>query len=192
MLKTGTTTVCDMVEAASVVDGCLDKTAEAIEKLGSRAVVCCESTERISKENSEAGINENVRFFKKWQDVPDSRISGRIGVHTAFTASEEMLAGVRGIATDLGAGLVIQSPAADAGREIRAHRPGRAARRRFPRPRRAGRPLHPHDGGGDRDLEGARRQGLAHADEQHAGRQRCRAGGGHARPGHHYTIWLTK
>ena len=107
MLKTGTTTVCDMVEAASVVDGCLDKTAEAIEELGSRAVVCYESTERISKENAEAGINENVRFFKKWRDVPDSRISGRIGVHTAFTASEEMLRRVRGIATDLGAGLVI-------------------------------------------------------------------------------------
>jgi len=116
MLKTGTTTVCDMVEAASVVDGCLNKTAKAIEKLGSRAVVCCESTERISKENTEAGINESVRFFKKWQDVPDSRITGRIGVHTA---SEEMLAGVRGIATDLGAGLVIQSPAADASGRVR-------------------------------------------------------------------------
>ncbi len=107
MLKTGTTTVCDMVEAASVVDGCLDKTAEAIEKLGSRAVVCYEATERIDKENAQAGIDENVRFFKKWRDVPDSRITGRIGVHTAFTASEEMLRQVRGIATDLGAGLVI-------------------------------------------------------------------------------------
>ena len=107
MLKTGTTTVCDMVEAASVVDGCLDKTAEAIDELGSRAVICYESTERIDKENAEAGINENVRFFKEWQDVPDSRITGRIGVHTAFTASEEMLRQVRGIATDLGAGLVI-------------------------------------------------------------------------------------
>lgn len=107
MLKTGTTTVCDMVEAASVVDGCLDKTAEAIEKLGSRAVVCYEATERINKENAQAGINENVRFFTKWKDVPDSRITGRIGVHTAFTTSEEMLRQVRGIATDLGAGLVI-------------------------------------------------------------------------------------
>ena len=107
MLKTGTTTVCDMVEAASVVDGCLDKTAEAIKGLGSRAVICYESTERIDKENAEAGINENVRFFKKWKAVPDSRITGRIGVHTAFTASEEMLRQVRGIATDLGAGLVI-------------------------------------------------------------------------------------
>jgi len=107
MLKTGTTTVCDMVEAPSVVDGCLDKSAEAIEKLGSRAVICYESTERISKENAEAGINENVRFFKKWRDVTESRITGRIAVHTAFTASEEMLRRVRGIATDLGAGLVI-------------------------------------------------------------------------------------
>ena len=107
MLKTGTTTVCDMVEAPSVVDGCLDKTAEAIEKLGSRAVVCYESTERLSQENAEAGIQENVRFFKARQALSESRVTGRIGVHTAFTASEEMLRRVRGLATDLGAGLVI-------------------------------------------------------------------------------------
>ena len=107
MLKTGTTTVCDMVEAPSVVDGCLDKGAEAIDKLGSRAVFCYESTERISRENAQAGIRENVRFFNKWKNSPDSRVTGRIAVHTAFTASEEMLRQVRGIASDLGAGLVI-------------------------------------------------------------------------------------
>ncbi len=107
MLKTGTTTVCDMVEAPSVVAGCLDRTAEAIEKLGSRAVVCYESTERISKENAEAGIQENVRFFQKRKALGESRVTGRLGVHTAFTTSEEMLRKVRRIATDLGAGLVI-------------------------------------------------------------------------------------
>jgi len=107
MLKTGTTTVCDMVEAPSVVDGCLDQTAKAITDLGSRAVVCYESTERISTDNARAGINENIRFFKKWNEVDDSLITGRIGVHTAFTASEEMLREVRGIANDFGAGLVI-------------------------------------------------------------------------------------
>jgi 5-methylthioadenosine/S-adenosylhomocysteine deaminase len=107
MLKTGTTTVCDMVEAPSVVDGCLDRGAEAIQKLGSRAVFCYESTERISKENAQAGIRENVRFYEKWRNTPGSRVTGRIAVHTAFTASEEMLRQVRGIASDLGAGLVI-------------------------------------------------------------------------------------
>jgi 5-methylthioadenosine/S-adenosylhomocysteine deaminase len=107
MLKSGTTTVCDMVEAPSVVDGCLDRTAQAIDKLGSRAVVCYESTERISQENAKAGIKENVRFFRQQQAIPDARVIGRIGVHTAFTTSEEMLRDVRGLATDLGAGLVI-------------------------------------------------------------------------------------
>lgn len=107
MLKHGTTTVCDMVEAPSAVDGALDRTAEAIDKLGSRAVVCYESTERISAENAEAGIAENVRFFKQQQALVEPRVTGRIGVHTAFTASEEMLRRVRGIADDLGAGLVI-------------------------------------------------------------------------------------
>jgi len=107
MLKTGTTTVVDMVEAPSVVDGCLDVSADAVLKLGSRAVFCYEATERISKENARAGINENVRFFKKWKDQPESRISGRLAVHTAYTVSEEMLREMRGLATDLGAGLKI-------------------------------------------------------------------------------------
>jgi cytosine/adenosine deaminase-related metal-dependent hydrolase len=107
MLKTGTTTVCDMVEAPSVVDGCLDRTAEAIERLGSRAVVCYESTQRLSQANAEAGIRENVRFFEQRKRLGDSRVTGRLGVHTAYTTSEEMLRRVRGIATDLGAGLVI-------------------------------------------------------------------------------------
>ncbi len=107
MLKSGTTTVCEMVEAPTVVDGCLDRSADAITKLGSRAVISYESTERISKANAEAGINENVRFFKKCNGAKDSRVTGRIAVHTAFTASEEMLRRVRGIANDLGAGLNI-------------------------------------------------------------------------------------
>jgi cytosine/adenosine deaminase-related metal-dependent hydrolase len=107
MLRSGTTTVCDMVEAPSVVDGCLDRTAKAITELGSRAVVCYESTERISQENADAGIRENARFFRQQRALSEPRITGRIGVHTAFTASEEMLTKVRGIATDLGAGLVI-------------------------------------------------------------------------------------
>jgi cytosine/adenosine deaminase-related metal-dependent hydrolase len=107
MLKTGTTTVVDMVEAPSVVDGCLDVSADAVMKLGSRAVICYESTERISKENARAGINENVRFFKKYKDDPESRVSGRMAVHTVYTASEEMLREVRGLATDLGAGIKI-------------------------------------------------------------------------------------
>jgi cytosine/adenosine deaminase-related metal-dependent hydrolase len=107
MLRTGTTTVVDMVEAPSVVDGCLDVSADAVMKLGSRAVICYESTERISKENARAGINENVRFFKKYKNDPESRVSGRMAVHTVYTASEEMLREVRGLATDLGAGIKI-------------------------------------------------------------------------------------
>lgn len=107
MLKTGTTTVCDMVEAPNAVEGALDKTAEAINELGSRAVVCYESTERISDENAELGMAENVRFFKQQEALSEPRVTGRIGVHTAFTASEELLQRVRGIADDLDAGLVI-------------------------------------------------------------------------------------
>ena len=107
MLKTGTTTVCDMVEAPNVVDGCLDHSAAAIEALGSRAVFCYETTERLSQENARAGLNENIRFFKKVTGIPESRVSGRIGVHTAYTTSENLLKEIRAIATDLGAGLVI-------------------------------------------------------------------------------------
>ena len=108
MLKTGTTTTNELVEAPNAVkDKVLDASAKAIEEGGIRAAVAFETTERISMENAHDGIKENLRFVKKWNNVPDTRIKGKFGVHTVFTNSTETLKEVRELATKYNAGIHI-------------------------------------------------------------------------------------
>ena len=107
MLESGTTCINEMVEAPFDIPGCLDYTAKAVEEVGIRAVVAYEVTERISLENAEEGIKENIRFIEKWNKQKDSRIRGRIGVHTCFTNSEETLRRVRELADKYGSGIHI-------------------------------------------------------------------------------------
>ncbi len=116
MLKHGTTTVCELVEAPTDMDGVLDYSAKAIEEVGIRAQVGYEVTERVVGKsiltdqvvaNADAGFAENVRFIKKYPKNNGGRIEGRLGVHTAYTNSFETLQKARAIADEYGCGVQI-------------------------------------------------------------------------------------
>ncbi len=116
MLKAGTTTVCEMVEAPCDMEGVLDVSAKAVDEVGLRAQIGFETTERVvgkpilthqKKENADAGMAENIRFIKKYPKNNGGRIEGRLGVHTAFTNSMETLREARGIADKYGCGIQI-------------------------------------------------------------------------------------
>jgi len=116
MLKHGTTTVCELVEAPTDMDGVLDYSAKAIQEVGIRAQVGYETTERVvgesiltsqKKENADAGFEENIRFIKKYPKNSGSRIEGRLGVHTAYTNSMETLKKARAVADEYGCGVQI-------------------------------------------------------------------------------------
>lgn len=107
MLKSGTTTVCDMVEGPNALPGALTASAKAIEEVGIRAQVGFEVTERVpgvsildrqSRDNAEKGFGENLDFLSKYPKGNGSRIEGRLGVHTAYTNSMETLKKAREIA----------------------------------------------------------------------------------------------
>ena len=75
MLRKGTTTVCELVEAPCDMDGVLDVSAKAVDEVGIRAQIGYETTERVvgrpiltdqKKENADAGLAENIRFLKKY------------------------------------------------------------------------------------------------------------------------------
>ena len=106
MLRSGTTTINEMVEAPNDLTGCLDETARALSETGMRAVVAFEATERMSKENASDGIKENLRFVTKHANG-DGLIQGRFGCHTCFTCSPEMLQEVRELANKHKAGIHI-------------------------------------------------------------------------------------
>jgi 5-methylthioadenosine/S-adenosylhomocysteine deaminase len=118
MLKSGTTTVCELVEGPHAIPGALSSSAKAIEKVGIRAQVGFEVTERIpgesildkvDREYAEKGFDENISFIEKYPPGNGGRIEGRLGVHTAYTNSRETLKKAREIADKYGCGIEIHT-----------------------------------------------------------------------------------
>ncbi len=116
MLKSGTTTVCDLVEGPNALPGALKHSAQAVEEVGIRAQVGYEVTERIpgvsileklDRSMAEKGFEENLDFLSKYPAGGEGRIQGRLGVHTAYTNSSETLKESRNIADKHGCGIQI-------------------------------------------------------------------------------------
>lgn len=116
MLKSGTTTVCELVEAPNALPGPLKASAKAIEEVGIRAQVGYEVTERIpgvsileklERKMAEKGFQENLDFLTEYPANKNNRIQGRLGVHTAYTNSVETLKKARKIADEYSCGIQI-------------------------------------------------------------------------------------
>ena len=116
MMKSGTTTVCDLVEAPNDMNGALAASSRAIEEIGIRANLGYEVTERIpgvpindrlDRGMALKGIEENLRLIEKYPLDGDSLIRPRLGVHTAYTNSLETLKDARALADKYGCGVQI-------------------------------------------------------------------------------------
>jgi 5-methylthioadenosine/S-adenosylhomocysteine deaminase len=116
MLKSGTTTVCELVEGPNAVPGALSASAKAIDEVGIRAQLGFEVTERVpgvsilerlDRAMAEKGFEENFALLARYPARGRGRIQGRLGVHTAFTNSFETLARARHFANDNGCGIQI-------------------------------------------------------------------------------------
>jgi 5-methylthioadenosine/S-adenosylhomocysteine deaminase len=102
LIRSGVTTVCDVMEAPYALPGCLDVAGEVLDKAGMRAVLMFEATERVSPENAQLGLDENARFVR--DNAPGKgRLSGMMCVHTTFSCSLPYLKKARKLADDLGA-----------------------------------------------------------------------------------------
>ncbi len=117
MLKSGTTTVCELVEGPGALPGALEQSARAIEEVGLRAQVGFEVTERVpgvsilsklDRAMAEKAFQENLDFLARHPATDEGgRIQGRLGVHTAFTNSFETLREARRIADQHKCGIQI-------------------------------------------------------------------------------------
>lgn len=107
MIKNGVTTVCEMVQAPNDLPGPLESSCKAIREVGLRAQVGYEVTERISEDNAEKGIEENLNLIDKIESENWDKISARFGVHTAYTNSPERLKKVRELASEHETGIQI-------------------------------------------------------------------------------------
>ncbi len=102
MLRGGTTCFFDVTEAPHAIPGCLHAQAEVVRARGIRGILSFEATERVSKENGQLGLRENLEFIRacgkdegrKTEDGgglsvlrPSSLVSGLMCYHTTFTCS---------------------------------------------------------------------------------------------------------
>ena len=114
-LLAGTTGIVDHHESPGAIEGSLDVVADACAEVGVRVLGAYGVTDRHGADGARRGLAENERFLRAGG-------RGMVGVHAAFTCTDETLAAATGLATDLGVGVhihVAEGPSdADAGARL--------------------------------------------------------------------------
>ncbi|MEO6569975.1 MAG: amidohydrolase family protein [Ilumatobacteraceae bacterium] len=114
-LLAGTTAIIDHHESPTAIEGSLDVIAEACAEVGVRVICAYGVTDRHGADGARRGLAENERFLRAGG-------RGMVGVHAAFTCTDDTLESATGLATDLGVGVhihVAEGPDdVDAGRRL--------------------------------------------------------------------------
>jgi len=99
-IESGTTAIVDHHESPHAVEGSLSVIADACAEVGVRVSTAYGVTDRHGPEGARRGLAENERFIH-------SGGRGMVGVHAAFTCSDDTLDAAAGLAADLGVGVHI-------------------------------------------------------------------------------------
>ena len=99
-LMCGTTGIVDHHESPSAIDGSLDIIHDACAEVGVRVSCSYGVTDRHGPDGARRGLIENERYLRSGRP-------GMVGVHAAFTCSDDTLAAAAGLAADLGVGVHI-------------------------------------------------------------------------------------
>jgi cytosine/adenosine deaminase-related metal-dependent hydrolase len=97
-LEQGTTTIVDHHESPNAIEGSLSVIADACAEVGVRVVCAYGVTDRHGADGARRGLEENARFLAEGG-------RGLVGIHAAFTCSDETLAAAAGLAQDHGVGV---------------------------------------------------------------------------------------
>jgi cytosine/adenosine deaminase-related metal-dependent hydrolase len=114
-LMSGTTGIVDHHESPNAIEGSLDVIAEACAEVGVAVICSYGVTDRHGPDGARRGLAENERFVRAGG-------RGMVGVHAAFTCTDDTLAAAAGLAADLGVGVHVHvaegPPDADAGSRL--------------------------------------------------------------------------
>ena len=99
-LQAGCTAIIDHHESPNAIDGSLSVIADACAEVGVRVSCAYGVTDRHGAEGAQRGLAENDRFLSEGG-------RGMVGVHAAFTCSDETLAGAADLALKYGVGVHI-------------------------------------------------------------------------------------
>jgi cytosine/adenosine deaminase-related metal-dependent hydrolase len=97
-LECGTTAIVDHHESPEAIEGSLTVIAEACAELGVRVSCAYGVTDRHGPDGARRGLAENERYLR-------SGGRGMVGIHAAFTCSDNTLAAAAGLAADLDVGV---------------------------------------------------------------------------------------
>lgn len=89
-IRWGCTTVFDHHASPSCIEGSLEAIADVMTRAGLSGLLCYEITDRNGRDQSRAGLRENLDFIQRHRD--HERIRGTVGLHASFTLSNETLA----------------------------------------------------------------------------------------------------
>jgi len=88
-VKKGTTTFIDHHASPFAITGSLETIAKAVKKVGLRASLCYELSDRDGQKISDEGIAENANFIKKCNKEKDPQIKALFGLHASFTIKDK-------------------------------------------------------------------------------------------------------
>lgn len=91
-IKNGVTTIFDHHASYYDIPGSLDTLADAAKDLGVRTCLCYEVSDRDGEEKMKQSVLENERMIKRAQSDESDMLKGMMGLHAAFTLSDETLA----------------------------------------------------------------------------------------------------
>ncbi len=93
-VRCGTTLIFDHHSSLTCVGGSLDRLEEALAKVGLRACLCYEVTDRGGPGSRDTALEENDRYLRKLATRPAPPVAsfkGLVGAHASFTLEDETL-----------------------------------------------------------------------------------------------------
>lgn len=102
MLRSGTTTFYDILEAPYALPEALLMQKEIVERRGLRGLLSFEATERAGPEIARLGLEENIRLIEECRRSPDGLVGGVMCWHTVFTCSRSYISEAFGLAAERG------------------------------------------------------------------------------------------
>ncbi|MBP3484020.1 MAG: amidohydrolase family protein [Oscillospiraceae bacterium] len=91
-VKCGVTTFIDHHASPSCCPGSLDILEEAVKKVGARAVLAYETSDRNGEQSCKEGLAENARFLEKCKGRGEAdTVRGMFGLHALYSLSESTL-----------------------------------------------------------------------------------------------------
>ncbi|HCV33236.1 MAG TPA: amidohydrolase [Acidimicrobiaceae bacterium] len=97
-LERGCTAIIDHHESPEAIEGSLDVIADACAEVGVRVSCSYGITDRHGPDGARRGLAENERYLRAGG-------RGMVGLHAAFTCTDDSLAAAAGLAADLGVGV---------------------------------------------------------------------------------------